>query len=204
MKNVFLAVLLCSVALLFHSCESCVKSATKKATELGLSAVEGVSEAISEKGEKTTEKVTDALGEMAKGAGRSIERQLNEHAEDVASAAGRTLVQSLEGFEKGLTKEYYEELPNTTDLPGNVTLELFGKIQSKALVDAYFIILETGTYNCTFDFTDASGKVLMTKTATIEKTETERKYSIVSFALNSSEEQSVKDTKNTKITILKK
>jgi hypothetical protein len=201
MKNLFLTILLCVVPLLFNSCESCVKQATKKITSLGISAVEGISEAIEEKGEEAGEKVTDALGAIAKGAGRSIDRQLDEHAEHVASVVGRTFVQSVEGFDEGLINEYYDEIPNTASLPNGVALNYFGKIKSKSVIDAYFLILEKGTYSCQFEFTDAGGKTLMAKTATIDKTAPKREYSVVSFALNDSELALLNKTDSTKISV---
>jgi hypothetical protein len=201
MKNLILTISLCAVPFLFNSCESCVKKTTKTITNLGISAIEGISEAIEERGENASEKATDALGALAKGAGRSIERQLDEHAEHVASAVGRTFVQSVEGFDEGLTNEYYDEIPNTTNLASGVALDYFGKIKSKSVIDAYFLVLEKGVYTCTFEFTDAGGGVLMTKTATIDKTTAERKYSIVSFALNDSELSSLNKVNNTKISV---
>lgn len=204
MKNLILTILLCTTPLLFNSCESCVKKTTKKITNLGISAIEGISEAIEEKGEKATEKATDALGAIAKGAGRSIDRQLDEHAEHVASVVGRTFVQSIEGFDEGLTGEYYDEISSTTNLASGVALDYFGKIKSKSVIDAYFLILEKGNYTCEFSFIDAENKVLMTKTATIDKTNVERKYSVVSFALNDSELASLNKAKNTKISVSKK
>jgi hypothetical protein len=201
MKHLILTILLCAVPFLFDSCESCVKKATKKITNLGISAIEGISEAVEERGENVSEKATDALGALAKGAGRSIDRQLDEHAGQVASAIGRTFVQSIEGFDEGLTNEYYDEIPNTTDLASGVALDYFGKIKSKSIIDAYFLVLEKGIYTCTFEFTDADGSILMTKTAKIDKTDTERKYSVVSFALNDSELSSLNKAKNTKISV---
>lgn len=205
MKKQVFAVLLCAVPVFFFSsCESCVKRTSKKITELGISAIEGVSEAVSEHGEAAGEKATDALGTLAKGAGKSLDRQLNEHAEHVASVAGRTFVQSIEGFDKGLTTEYYDVIPSSEDLVSGVALDYFGKIKSKALIDAYFIILEKGTYTCAFEFLDADNKALMTKTAEINKDSLERRYSVVSFALNTSEEEALAKTKVTKISVKKK
>jgi hypothetical protein len=201
MKNLILTILLCTMPFLFNSCESCVKKTTKAITNIGISAIEGISEAIEEKGENASEKATDALGALAKGAGRSIDRQLDEHAEHIASAVGRTFVQSVEGFDEGLTDEYYDEIPNTTNLTSGVALDYFGKIKSKPVIDAYFIVLKKGVYTCTFEFTDADGSVLMSKTAIIDKTDAERKYSVVSFALNDSELSSLDKAKNTKISV---
>jgi len=180
-----------------------VRKTTKKLTEIGISAVEGISDAVNERGEQASEKATDALGTIAKGAGRSLERQLDEHAEHVASVVGRTFVQSIEGFDKGLTTEYYDEIPFSENLVNGVALDYFGKIKSKALIDAYFIIMETGKYSCSFEFTDSNNNTLMTKTAEIDKSSTERKYSVVSFALNSPEEDLLEKTKITKITVKK-
>lgn len=204
MKKQIVAILLCTAAVfLLNSCESCVKSVSKKVTELGISAIEGVSEAVTEHGEEAGEGAMDALGTIAKGAGRSLDRQLNEHAEHVASVAGRTFVQSLEGFDKGAVAEYYDEISFREDFPSGVALEFFGKIKSKPVVDAYFIILETGKYACTFELLSADNKVLLSKSAEIDKTSAERKFSVVSFALNSSEENMLKQTEVVKVSVKK-
>lgn len=173
-------------ALLFASCESCVRHAAKKVTEMGLSAVEGASEAINEHGEEVGRKAADALGQIAEGAGASIERQLNEHAEYVASVAGCTFVQSVEGLDAGLTAEYYDSIGHTEELAEGVSLDLFGKIKSADVIDAYFIVTEPGSYHAEFIFAATGEPMIMIKKADIESAGGGER-SVVSFALNAGE-----------------
>lgn len=203
-KLIITLILTSSVLISFNSCSGCVKKTSKKVTELGLDAVEGVSEAIDERGDKIGEKVTDAAGSLAEGVGKSLDRQLNEHAEKVASVVGRTLVQSVDGLDKGLTKEYYDSIPYTPQFTSGVSLDFFGKIKTKSVIDAYFIILEKGTYNCKFEFRGANNQVFLTRDTEIIKTEADRKYSLVSFAISPQEEESFKQLKDVKITVSKK
>ena len=189
---------------IFTSCESCTKKTSKKITELGLSVIEGVSEAIEEHGEKTSRKAADAMGKVLEGVGKSVEEQLNKHAEDVARVAGKTLVQTVEGLDKGLTEEYYDEIPHLDKFCVGVSLDYYGKIKTKSVIIAYFIITESGTYNCEFNFVNNENSSLMTKKAEIIKINGESKYSSVSFAFNSNEDELLKKSQLTKITVTKK
>ena len=202
MKHLFFITCGVAASLFFTSCESCARKAAKKAANIGISMAEGINEAVTERGEELGEKTTDALGQVAKGAGKSIDRQLNEHAEDVASVAGRTLVQAVEGRDKGITNEYYTPINSTNDLCAGVALDYFGKINSKAVIDAYFIILEEGNFKAEFDFLNSSNKSLMKKTAKIEANET-RKYTLVSFALNDDELAKFSNSSVVKISVKK-
>lgn len=197
----FLPVLVFTFLLTFNSCEGCVKKTTKKATEIGISAMEGVVEAVDERGEEFAEKTTEAAGKVAVGTGRSLDNLINEHAETVAASAGRTFVQTLEGLDKGATAQYYDEIAYTSDICPGVSLDLFGKIKSKAVVDAYFIILEIGTYSCKFEFIGSNGKTFLTKETEIVKDSASRRYSLVSFALNDKEEAGLKNIKEVKVTV---
>lgn len=190
--------------LLFSSCEGCVQKAAKKATDLSLSAIEGVSESIAEHGEKTSEKMTDALGAILKGAGKSVERQLNEHAEYVASVTGRTFVQALDGFESGLLTEYYDAIPHEDDFSAGVVLQQYGKIKDTDVLDAYFVILEQGDYDCKFDFIDERGNVLLSSDAKIDKANTEKKITVVSIGLNPAEKELFDKSVKTRIKVTKK
>lgn len=203
MKHLIYSILLALPLILFNSCEGCTKSATKKLTKVGLSAVEGVSEAINEYGEEGAEKAVDALGTLAKGAGKSIDRLLNEHAEEVAAVAGRTLVQTVEGLEGGLNEAYYDPISFEANTSSGISMDFFGKIKSSPVVDAYFITKDKNAYDCSFDFQDASGKSLMKKEAVIEKTYTEKKYSVVSFALNDTEIKALESTASVKVKVTK-
>lgn len=191
---------------LFSSCESCVQQAAKKATDLSLSAIEGVSESINEHGERVGEKATDAAGKVAVGVGRSLERFLDEHAEHVASVAGKTVVQTVDGFTDGFNEEvktHYDEIPYTANFCSGVALDYFAKYKETPIVDAYFLIMEEGTYKCKFECSNTKGKVFLTKDATIEKVKGERKYSLVSFSLNPDELAAFGDIKDVKITVTK-
>lgn len=207
-KSFILTIFACFVAIaLFNSCSGCVKKITKEVTETGLDVVEGVAEAVDEHGARVSEKATDAAGKVAEGVGRSLDRQLNEHAEKVASVAGRTVVQTVDGFVDGFNAEvekHYDVIPHTDKFCSGVSLDYFAKYKTKPIVDAYFIIMEKGTYKCKFEFSDSTGKVFLTKNGEIEKVAGERKYSLVSFALNPEEEAAFKDIKDTKITVTKK
>ena len=187
------------------SCEGCVKKTTKKVTNIGLDAIEGIAEAVQERGDSIGKKVFDAGGQLAEGAGRSINQQLNEHAEHVASVVGRTMVQTLDGLDEGITTEYYDELISKEDFCSDVSLDFFGKIQSKAVTDAYFIILKEGSYTFNFEFCADNCKTpLLTKTAEYTRVDTDRKYTIISFAYNSDEEEIVTNAKCVKITVRRK
>ena len=197
----------CTLLLAFNSCSGCVKSATKKVTELGISAVEGAAEAVDEHGERVSEKATDAAGSVAVGVGKSLDRQMNEHANKVASVAGRTLVQTVDGFTNGFNAEvntHYDIIPHTETFCSGVSLDYFAKSKNHAIIDAYFIILEAGTYRCKFECYNTGNKCFLTKEITINKAEQpNRKYSLVSFALNADEESGFKNIKDVKITVVK-
>lgn len=207
MKKLILVFVTTSLAIgLFSSCSGCVKEATKKVTETGLEVIEGAAEAVDEHGARVGEKTTDAAGKVAEGVGRSLNRQLNEHATKVASVGGRTLVQTVDGFVNGFNAEvetHYDVLPHTDKFCSGVSLDYFAKYKTTPVVDAYFIIMEEGTYKCKFECTNKSGKLFLTKNAEIKKVAGERKYSLVSFALNPEEEKEFADIQNIKITVTK-
>ncbi|NDV96524.1 hypothetical protein D0T84_16610 [Dysgonomonas sp. 521] len=205
MKKTFIFTLaVCFVGItLFNSCSGCVKKVSKKVAETGIEAVEGVAEAVDEHGAQIGEKTTDAVGKLAEGVGRSLDRQMNEHAEKVASVMGRTLVQTVEGLDKGVVGEYYEPISYNANICTGVNLDYLGKIKSKAVVDAYFIILEKGTYQCKIELEGSKG-VFLTKETDIEKPKAERKFTLVSFALNPEEEKEFANITSAKVTVKKK
>ncbi len=83
-----------------------------------------------------------------------------------------------------------------------VSLDYFGKINSKAVVDAYFIILEEGNFKAEFDFLDSSNKLLMKKSVEFESNTT-RKYTLVSFALNNDELAKFSNTSVVEVSVKK-
>jgi len=209
MKKISILLIILSLLVigLFSSCSGCVKKAAKSVTETGLDAVEGIAEAVDEHGARVGEKATDAAGKLAEGVGRSLDRQLDEHAEKVFSVGGRTVVQAVDGFVDGFNTEvekHYDVIPHTDNFTSGVSLDYFAKYKEKPIVDAYFIIMEGGTYKCKFECENTSGKVFLTKDAEIAKVAGERKYSLVSFALNPEEEKAFANIKNVKITVTKK
>lgn len=208
MKRLFFLSVAASLFIgLLSSCSGCVKKTAKKLTETSLEAIEGVAEAVDEHGVRIGEKTTDAAGKLAEGVGRSLDRQLNEHAEKVASVGGRTLVQTVDGFAQGFNTEvetHYDVLPHTDLFCSGVSLDYFAKYKASPVVDAYFVIMENGTYKCTFECTNKSGKLFLTKDAEIEKLAGERKYSLVSFALNPEEEKEFANIQNIEISVIKK
>lgn len=190
---------------LFSSCESCVQKTAKKATDLSLSAIEGISESINEHGERVGEKVTDAAGQLAVGVGRSVERQLDEHAEEIASVNGQTVVQAVDGYTDGFNEEmeaYYDAIPHTTHFCSEVSLNYFAKLKEKPVVDAYFLIMTEGNYKCKFECKNSEGEIFLTKSATIDKG-TERNFTLVSFSLSPDEATAFTDIQNVKITVTK-
>jgi len=72
------------------------------------------------------------------------------------------------------------------------------------VLDAYFIVIEQTDYKCQFDFLDAKGKVLLSREATIDRVNTEKKISVVSIALNPEEEALFNQSVKTRITVVKK
>ena len=190
--------------IVLSSCEGCVKNTSKKVTNAGLDVLEGVAEAIHERGDSIGKKVFDAGGEVLEGAGRSVNEQLNKHAEDVAEAMGRTLVQSLEGLEQGISKEFYEEFISKEFFCDDVIMTFFGRMKDKKIVDAYFTFLKGGKYSISFEFcNDNCNTTILTKTAEFIKTSDREESTIVSFAYTTEEEAIINQTKCVKVTIKK-
>lgn len=205
MKQISVLVYVIALAVGVAACEGCVKNTAKKATNMGLDVLEGVAEAVNERGDTLGQKILDATGTVAQGAGRSLDRQLNEHAETVAAVAGRTLVQTVDGLEDGLYKEGYDELVSREDLCSDVALSYFGKMKSKPVTDARFIISRSGTYAVKFEFcSDNCETVVLTKTAEIVNPADHEKYSLVSFAYNREEQALLEKSECTRITVTRK
>lgn len=203
-KYIILFSLAGAVLFSFSSCEGCVKKTTKKITKVGMSAIEGVTEAVDEKGAELAEKTTDAAGKLAEGVGRSIEKQLDEHATKVASVAGKTTVQVVDGLLEGVTEEgkaLYKEIPYTETFPSGVSLNYFARYRS--VVDAYFIVPSGNDYFAKFECYNQGDDLFLTKEIDLNQTDS-GKYTLVSFALNSAEEADFENIKNVKITVTKK
>ena len=204
MKQVYLFFIVAGCIAL-SSCEGCVKSATKRLTNAGLDALEGVAEVLDERGDSIGKKVFDASGKVLEGAGQSVNEQLDKHAEDVASAMGRTLVQSLEGLEQGFSEEYYDEFVTKEFFCDDVAMSFLGKMADKKIVDGYFSFLKGGNYSITFEFcSDNCNTVILTKTAEFNKTSGSKLSAVVSFAYTQEEEELIEKTKCVKVTVIKK
>jgi len=203
MKQVYLFFIVAGCIAL-SSCEGCVKSATKRLTNAGLDALEGVAEVLDERGDSIGKKVFDASGKVLEGAGQSVNEQLDKHAEDVASAMGRTLVQSIEGLGQGLSKELYEEFVSKEFFCDDVVMTFLGRVKDRKIVDAYFSFLKEGKYSITIEFcNDNCNTVILTKTAEFNKTSGSKESAMVSFAYNSEEEALIDNTKCVKVTVKK-
>ena len=191
----------------FNSCSGCVKKATKKVTETGLSAVEGVVEAVNENGERIGKLTTDAAGSIALGVGKSLNEQLEAHASKVASMTGHILVQSVDGRLDGITDEaktHYNVIPYTEDLAPGIKLDYIAKYKYASVVDSYFIISEKNTYKCKFDCYDKDGNIFLTKEKVVEKSEDDtNRYTMISFAMSIAETQKFEDLKEIKVTVTK-
>ena len=181
------------------SCESCAKKTAKKTTEIGLSVIEGISEAVSEKGDQVSEKAADALGVVAEGAGRSISKQLDEHAKDVASVLGRTVVQSVEGLQEGFSAEFYNEIKFTGSFVQDAALTFVGKSNNYPVIDAYFIVSSENSFSCNFEFKNSENNTLIKRSAEINKIDR-----LVSFALTPEEEASLPKVIIVDVTVAKK
>ncbi len=173
-----------------------------------MSVVEGAIEAIDEKGEHLAEKVTDVAGKAALGIGKSLDKQLNEHAKYMASVAGRTMVQGIDGLSEGLETElkaYYENIPYTEDFESGVEIIYFAKYMTLPVIDAYFVIPEDGEYTSKFECYDQNDQVFLIKNIDISRAANKenKPHTLVSFGLNAEEEANFKNIKNVKITVVK-
>ncbi|WP_101690776.1 hypothetical protein [Dysgonomonas massiliensis] len=194
--------------LLFTSCKGCVKDTSKKITEVTMSAAEGVAEAIDENGASLAEKTANAANSIALGLGRSLDKQLDQHAEKVASIGGRTLVQTVDGLLNGLDselKEHYSTISYSENLVEGIKLDYIAKYKNASSFDAYFIINQEGTYTCTFEFCDTDNNVFLKKEGIATKTEdNDYKYTLISFALTKEEIQNYeKNFKEIKVSATK-
>lgn len=199
MQRILITVFTIICILAFTSCEGCTKNVTKKATEITLSAVEGVAEAVDNHGDKVGEKLTDATGKLAQGVGRSLDRQLNEHATKVASLSGRTLVQALDGVISGAEMEsrktYYKEVPYKDNICDGVVIDYIGIMKTSPILDIYLKITSTGTYNCQLKVYDKKNNPLLTKNAET-KNDIKNNSVMISFALDDSELNILNNSEN--------
>ena len=205
MKRNYLCLLVIIIGCIsLYSCESCAKKTSKKITEIGISAIEGVAEAIQERGDTLGQLLTNASGEVLEGVGRSLNRQLEEHAEDVASVVGRTMVQTLDGLGEGIQKEYYHEFISKEDLCDGVSISFFGRIDGKNVADGYFTIMKKGSYSFDFEFcSDNCNTVLLTKKVLFDKASAEKEEVVVSFAYTTEEAAIIEGAKCVKVIVKK-
>ena len=201
--NAYLVIIATGLIVLF-SCEGCVKDASKRITNAGLDALEGVAEALQERGDSIGKKVFDASGKVLEGAGQSLGEQLDEHADDIGALAGRTIVQSIDGLEQGLSEGYYDEFISEKTLCDGVEMTLFGKIKNRNVVDAYFNFFEEGKYSIIFDFySDDCKTVVLTKNANFTKTADYKERKRISFSFSTDEENLIDNAKCVRVTVKK-
>ena len=205
MKRVQIYLIFAAIGLIMlSSCEGCVKSATKRLTNAGLDALEGVAEAIEERGDSIGKKVFDASGKVLEGAGQSVNELMDKHAEDVASAVGSALVKTVDGLEQGISKEVYDEFVTKEFFCDDVVMTFFGKMKDRRIADAHFTFFKKGKYSITFEFcSDDCNTVVSTKTAEFEKYSDKEEKKIVSFAYTTEEEASINSAKCVKVTVKK-
>lgn len=212
MKQRFLPLLLCTslFALFALSCskesiKEKAKSATKAAAEVGMSAVEGLAEAVDENGEKIGKLTADATGKLALGAGKSINEQLDAHSADVAKVAGRTMVQVVDGTIEGMGAELekmYTIVPHSSNKQEGIAISYMGKYKNGATVDTYFEIESDKSFDTKFECVDQTGKVFLTKNMIVSKgAEEGKKNTIASFAMTPDELKSFDQLKEIKVTL---
>lgn len=209
MKSLIIPFVVIGFIFTFSSCESCVKQTAKKVTEMGISAVEGVAEALDEGGEKLAERTTDVAGKILVGVGKSLDRQLNEHAEKMAESKENTSMQVIDGMKDGMdetVKALYNEIPFTGENTPGVEILYIGKYQSVAVVDIYCSVSEKGAYQATFQCYNQQDELLLTKKIDFDfNSEPDSNlYVLLSFSLNSTEEAAFKDIKHISSTITKR
>ena len=169
MKLIVRAAVVVSVCIIMTGCEGCVRKAAQKVTELGLSAVEGVADAVEDRGEETARRMTDALGRVAVGALKSIDEQLQEHAEYVLADPDRTVVTgTAENVDMAAVLDYYDPIAHVEDLAAGVSVSFLGKMKGEPVVDAVLSMPESGTYTCTFTDMKEDNSVLFVDEVVME------------------------------------
>lgn len=201
MKNISYITLAVAAALCLTSCEGCVKKVAKKATAVSLSAAEGVAEALSEHGDVVTEKAADAVGSMAKGAGRSIDRQLGE-GKVVTEITGSMYDQVLGDSVKAACdqiKFVYDETQ------GGVNMEFLGALKTEPSVLAYFMIPNADAYTVNISCIGGDDDELMAMKGEIQREDADKPTCVaLRFDLGDDEMERLKDAKAVRVTIRKK
>lgn len=201
MKNISYIVLAVAAALCLTSCEGCVKKVAKKATAVSLSAAEGVAEALSEHGDVVTEKAADAVGSMAKGAGRSIDRQLGE-GKVVTEITGSMYDQVFSDSVKAACdqiKFVYDETQ------GGVNMEFLGALKTEPSALAYFLIPNTDVYMVNITCIGGDDKESMAMKGEIQREDADKPTCVsLRFDLGDDEMERLEDAKAVRVTIRKK
>lgn len=205
MKRVLIWALASTMVWMLSSCESCVRKAARKVTEVTITAAEGVAEALEEGGEKLAEKTTDAAGRIVLGVGKSLERQLNEHAEKVA-VEGKSSVQIINDF-AGLNEEakaLYEEIPFTDEDASILSTYYIAKYKALPVVDAYFKVENSAFNAVTLVFFNEQGKPFLTRKTSLDKANVKKTgdYLLVSFALSEKQETDFKSVKKVEVFVV--
>lgn len=203
MKKISYFALAAVCALCLTSCEGCVKKMAKKATEISLSAAEGVAEALTEHGEVVTEKATDAVGSIAKGAGRSIDRQLGEGL--VPEITGHMYEQKSAVISDDL-KSAYDQIKFVCDeSQDGVDMEFLGALKAGPFAGAYLLMSDTDAYAVNIYCIGNDDKVSMVMNGDIQRTDPD-KVTLVAlrFELDDDHMARLKSAKQVRVTIRKK
>lgn len=204
MKYLILSVLTALLSFLFVSCESCVRKTSQKITELGLTAIEGASDALNEHGEKAGEKAVGAVGNVAKGMGKGLERFIKDYEFEEAHGDNDYVVISNDEVNLEDLGNDFEEINYSASLPDNVSIEYMGRFKENSSITTIFTIDKAGEYVSTFQFIDSKNKVLLEKKVDINKEAQDGKYTGVIFALSPSDTDKYNQSKKTKISMTKK
>ncbi len=204
MKHLLLTVATVVIVFLFTSCESCVRKTSQKITELGITAIEGASDALNEHGEKVGEKAVGAVGNVAKGMGKGLERFIKDYEFGEAYGENDYIVQSSDEINLESLENDFEEINYSASLPENVSIEYMGEFKENGSITTVFTIEKEGEYTSIIQFVDSKNKILLEKKIAINKEAEDGKYTGVIFALNPSDTEKYNQSKKTKISMSKK
>lgn len=202
MRKITYIFLTLAAALCLTSCEGCVKNVTKKATEIGLGAVEGVSEALAERGGEVSGKTADAIGSMVQRASKSVKEHLSEYAGYVPGKNDSTGVTNFKYFHKNEISKHYEPIKFTLDNTKCLSIELLGRLKTKPVVDAFMRLPDAGSYDVSFKFMSEQHVILMEKNVNaVKESAGSPDYVVASFALDESELSKLDSTAMVAVTV---
>lgn len=178
------------VIILFNSCSGCVKKVSKKITETGVSAVEGVTEVLDENAEKLGDATATIAIKVIKGAGKSLDRELYIHAKDTERQGGSVVVTDITTIDVKELNSIYQKIAYEQDGNG-VSVKFVGKIDTMSVYDSFITFSKKGNYNCNIEVSNVSGHIV-TKETQIQ-IDSVPQSKIISFSANSLENIPVDD-----------